>query len=160
MLVFNAWYYSFSPPVANYIANHLILRTMMQAALSPLIGILAVTYDTFNLLRGYPEIAILLSGILASCMIGSLYVGVPIAVVRRKIHRLQPSGRGRTVEKIIALILVGGLASLALGEFTKIEPVLMFGSVALVLSSASLSAAVTSRKVALFFDHLNSHKSY
>jgi len=40
MSAFNAWYYSFSPGVAQFISHHALLRTVVRGALYPLIGIL------------------------------------------------------------------------------------------------------------------------
>jgi hypothetical protein len=43
MLAFNAWYYSFSPYVANYLNTHWVERTIMKGVLYPLVGMLYLT---------------------------------------------------------------------------------------------------------------------
>ena len=43
MIAFNAWYYSFSPYVANYLAGHWVERTIMKGVLYPLVGTLILS---------------------------------------------------------------------------------------------------------------------
>jgi hypothetical protein len=148
MLVFNTWYYSFSPPVANSIATHWVQKAIMEVALSPLIGILYLSYGAFTLTRSLPELAVLLSGLLASSMIGALYFGVPIGLLRRRMHRLQRLRLGKSVEKPLVFILIGGFLLLALGELLMSAPLLMVSSVTVVLATTSLSASITSSKIA------------
>ena len=77
MDVFNAWYYSFSPAVAQYEYSHETTRTVMKEVLYPLIGILHVSSDSYAALAFQPELAALTAGIVASFLIGLAYVGLP-----------------------------------------------------------------------------------
>ena len=148
MLAFNAWYYSFSPPVANYIANHWAERTFMQAALYPLIGILTLSSSTFHAASAFPELAIILAGILASGLIGAFYLGLPLSLLRSKIKRLRGMGVGRSLERLLAGAVIASGLALALGELTGSSLALMISSATLVLSTILLSATFTSNRIA------------
>jgi hypothetical protein len=152
MLAFNAWYYSFSPPVANYIANHWAARTLMQGILYPLIGILSLSYGAFQATSAYPELAIILAGILASGMIGAFYVGLPLSLVRAKIKRLRGLGLGRSLERLLAGAAITSILVIPLGELSNSSLVLMISSATLVLSTILLSATATSNRMTAFID--------
>ena len=145
MMVFNAWYYSFSPGVAQYISTHWAERAVMKVVLYPLVGILYLTANVYKETSAYPEIAVLLSGLLASSLIGAFYLGLPLSLVRSKIRRLRTSVH---IEKYLAFTLIGAIALLMAGE-VMFSPILLMGSSAvIVLSTLSLSALTTSRRIA------------
>jgi len=144
-MVFNAWYYSFSPGVAQYISTHWAERAVMKVVLYPLVGILYLTANVYKETSAYPEIAVLLSGLLASSLIGAFYLGLPLSLVRSKIRRLH---RSVHIEKYLAFTLIGAIALLMAGE-VMFSPILLMGSSAvIVLSTLSLSALTTSRRIA------------
>ena len=145
MILFNAWYYSFSPGVAAYISTHLVARSMMKIVLYPLVGILYITSNLYTATSSYPELAILLSGLLASCLIGGFYVGLPLSLLRTRVRRLR---RLVFAEKCSALILAAGIGLLTVGEILVSPVLLMASSAAIVLSTLTLAALLTSRKVA------------
>jgi len=147
MLAFNAWYYSFSPPVANYIANHWIERTVMQAVLYPMIGILSLSYGTFQATSAYPELAIVLAGLLASGMLGAFYLGLPFGFLRAKVKRFRATNLGRALERTLAGAVVASGCVLVLGELTGSSLALMLSSSALVLATILLAATATSNRV-------------
>ena len=147
MVAFNAWYYSFSPSVAGYLATHTVERTVMKGVLYPLIGILKLSSLTFSAVSPFPELAVLLSGLVTSSLIGAFYLGLPLGLVRAKIRCLQGS-RGQVVlERSLAAILLFGLAALAAGEIFATPAVLLMSTVTVVLSMLFLSAAFTSARI-------------
>jgi hypothetical protein len=148
MLAFNAWYYSFSPPVANYIANHGIARTVMQGLLYPMIGILDLSYGAFNAARGIPELAIVLAGLIASGMLGAFYLGLPTGILRGKIKRIRATNLGKRLQKLLAGAGLTSGALLAAGEISGSSLILMIASSALVLSTILLAATTTSNRLA------------
>lgn len=77
MTAFNAWYYSFSPSVAAYESTSPSSRVLAKTALYPLIGILQISSSTFRLLGFAPEFAALVTGLLASSLIGLAYFAFP-----------------------------------------------------------------------------------
>ncbi len=147
MLAFNAWYYSFSPPVANYIANHWVERIFMQAILYPLVGILTISAGTFQATSASPELAIILAGALASAMIGVFYLGLPLSVIRGKVKRLAGTSVGKALERVLVLAALTSVSALALGELTNSAPVLMIASATTVLSTMLLAATATSNRL-------------
>ena len=148
MVVFNAWYYSFSPHVASYLSTHSAERTMMKIVLYPLIGILAISSSVFSVVIGYPELAALTSGLVASSLIGGLYLGLPLTILRCKIHRTRGRGAQGLLEKSFGLTFIGGIAALLIGEVFASPLALMLSTSIIVLSVLFLSAALTSAKIA------------
>jgi hypothetical protein len=144
MIAFNAWYYSFSPIVAGYLAQHWVERTIMKGVLYPLIGILYLTATLFTATSGVPELAVLVSGLLASSLIGAFYVGIPLALARAKVRRLRGNRMERRVERVLAVSLLGGVAALSIGEIFNSVTLLMLSSAGVVLLTLFLSATKTS----------------
>jgi uncharacterized protein YacL len=144
MVAFNAWYYSFSPNVANYLNSHGVERTIMKGVLYPLIGILFVSSQVFSATSGYPEFAAILSGLLASSLIGAFYLGLPLSLIRTKIRRLRGWEMQRVLEKILGASLLIGLAGILLGEFLTYTPLMIVSSSVTVLASLFLAALATS----------------
>lgn len=75
MQVFNAFYYSFSPEAAAFIASEEHVRTAMRITLYPLIRILYASNNIFRILSPNSELAVVVSGIFASFSIGAIYAG-------------------------------------------------------------------------------------
>jgi RsiW-degrading membrane proteinase PrsW (M82 family) len=145
MVVFNAWYYSFSPYVANYLSNHWVERTIMKGVLYPLVGILYLTSELFSATSSNPEVAVLLSGLFASTLIGTLYLGLPLSLIRTRVGR---RGRTKALRRLIGVFLLGGLAALFLGEVFASPIILMVSSSAIILSTLFLAALETSGMIA------------
>jgi hypothetical protein len=147
MLAFNAWYYSFSPYVAGYISTHSFERTAMMGVLVPLVGILEISSATFSAASAFPEFAAVISGLVASSLIGAVYLGLPLSLLRARVRRLRGS-RAQTLERILAAMLLGGLGVLVVGELLTSPVLLMISSATVVLSTLFLSAAFTSGRIA------------
>ena len=145
MIAFNAWYYSFSPTVAAYITTHAAEKSAMKIVLYPLVGILYLTANLFSITSAYPELAALLSGLLASSLIGAFYLGLPLSILRSKIRSLRKLDR---FERYLGAAFLGGLAVLLAGETTGSAMLLMISSVTITLSTLSLATSVTSRQIA------------
>jgi len=88
MTIFNAWYYSFSPPVASYVSTHQTERTIFRYGLYPLIGILYSSYYSYLLLSPLnTEVATVTAGLVAAGMIGLVYVALPLCLITRILRR-------------------------------------------------------------------------
>ncbi len=148
MIAFNAWYYSFSPATASYLQAHWVERTIMKGALYPLIGIMWLSSVSFNDFRSTPEIAVLLSGLLASSLLGAFYVGLPVGVIRSKILRLHGSRKEKTLQSTLTATLLIGLGALVLGELFAFGPLLIVSTSTIILSTLFLSATITSEMIA------------
>lgn len=152
LIVFNAWYYSFSPYVANYLADHEIVRTGMKFLLYPLIAFLWLASRLYAELSAYPESAILLSGLLASSLIGAFYIGLPFGLLNRRLRL----ARNLSL-KLPSVLLLAGIGALLIGESLSSTVLLMISSsitvLATILTSSTLTAAILSlsRKHGLLF---------
>jgi len=138
LILFNSWYYSFSPYVASYISDHSNTREMMKGVLYPLIGSLALSSGLFSILAGYPEPATVLSGLLASCMIGAFYLGLPLGVIKRKLRFTVAMST-----RLSAAFLLGGLGGMLVGLSLGTSGLLMIAGSITVLSATCGSALLT-----------------
>ncbi len=80
MTAFNAAYYSFSPSVAVFVAERPWMALMIRIIIYPLISALRLTSIAFNSFPVGAEIGVLSFSLLASCLVGLIYV-LPIAVI-------------------------------------------------------------------------------
>ena len=81
MGAFNAFYYSFSPTVASVITQHPLLQETVKVLLYPLVGVLRTASAGFSILGFAPEFAAIVSGLIASALIGVAYLTPAVAVV-------------------------------------------------------------------------------
>jgi len=79
--VFNAFYYSWSPAVAEWMAESALLRVVFRALLLPLVGVVHVTALVFMATAratGQTDAASLLAFLAAATMTMTVYVILPI----------------------------------------------------------------------------------
>ena len=131
MDVFNAWYYSFSPSVAKIIADNDPLRAPVRVFLYPLLGVLGASAFAHSLFSASPEFAVVVAGLVASSLIGLVYVTLPAIIgfstlTRRRI-------RITSLAKGSLMLLAVALAMLAAGELTGSFLLLAVASSAIVL---------------------------
>jgi len=81
MNVFNKWYYSFSPQVASAISEDQILRNTVKASLYPLIGVLTISTGIQSALAFNPELATVMSGLVAAALVGLVYLLPPMFLI-------------------------------------------------------------------------------
>jgi len=140
MLVFNAWYYSFSPYVAGYLTSHAAARSVMKVILYPIIATLFVASNIFSLTSSTPELAVLLSGLFASAIIGAVYLGLPLSLVRSKFRLRRNQLRTRPV----SIGLLAGIAMLGVGEILSSSILLIIAGPVIVMSMIILSGFLVS----------------
>jgi streptogramin lyase len=90
METFNAFYYSFSPAVANYVAQNSTLQAMTRLLIYPLISTLGSMSAIFGTLGFASELAAVASGVAASALVGTIYVTPVLAlasILSRKLSR-------------------------------------------------------------------------
>jgi hypothetical protein len=155
MIAFSSLYYSVSPTVASYLHEHWVERTAMKGALYPLIGILWLTSATFNELGSYPEVAALISGMLASSLIGAVYIGLPLAVIEARIPRLLGSRKQKAILQRLTRVLFAGLLALGLGELFLTVPLLILSTATIVLCTMFLAAIQTANIFAITLRRMN-----
>jgi len=142
MTVFNAWYYSFSPAVAQYEYTHSTTRFMIKEALYPLMGVLHLASSTFALLGFEPEVAALVAGIIASSLIGVAYLALPLSgILWLERKRISVKTKGR-VAKWMAIAFVTLLAGFVVSELFAIPVLMMAASATLVLTALMAGSIV------------------
>lgn len=148
MQAFNAWYYSFSPYIADMIRPSPTVRAAVRAALYPLFGVLKLSAATFYGLSWVnPEFAIVAAGLLASGLIGLIYdtplilAGLLYARKRWRI-RLKYKWFSKWLVSVPAVIGLS-LACIALAEMMGSMGLMTASTAALVLSTMIGSALTT-----------------
>lgn len=135
MNVFNGWYYSFSPNVADYERGQDWLKGAVRTSVYPLLGILDLSTSVFHTLSFNNEAAIVGAGLTASLLIGLLYfapLSAVIAVAGRK-----KQWDMKYAKYVLVAAWAASLAAVAAGEAAQSTEALMFGSALLVLSAIS-----------------------
>jgi hypothetical protein len=143
MSVFNAWYYSFSPSVADYERQTPWLQGTVRALIQPLLGILAISTSVYDSLAFSSELGIVSAGITASSLVGLLYfapVGAALGLANRK-RRWDMSKAGL----VLACSWAASVAAIALAEVAGTQAVMMFGTSLLVLSAISTVVIAVAR---------------
>jgi peptide/nickel transport system substrate-binding protein len=138
MNVFDAWYYSFSPSIADYERNQPWLQQTVKVAIYPLLGILQVSEKAYLLLPG--EYGSLAAGLAASSLIGAVYAS-PIVLSFKQIRRFKLDCRIAGI--IIATSVTSVLVSLSLAN----QIALMITTSILVVSTLSVAAIVTAKTI-------------
>jgi vacuolar-type H+-ATPase subunit I/STV1 len=132
MEVFNAWYYSFSPSVAGLIAGNDPLRASVRVILYPLLGILGISAFTYSTFSWAPEFAVVMAGLVASSLIGLVYLTLPSLVGMRELVKRRRI-RITSLAKVSLTLLAAALALLAAGELTGSYLLLALGGSGVVL---------------------------
>lgn len=122
----------------------------MKVVLYPLIGIFYVTSNIYSATAIFPELAVLLSGLIASSLIGAFYLGLPLSLIRSRVRRLR---RLAAMERYLAFTVLGGITALIIGEALASSTILMISSATIVLSTLLLAALTTSNRVAKLLHH-------
>lgn len=134
MAVFNGWYYSFSPQVADFERDQPWLKEAVRVSVYPLLGILDLSTRVHDALAFNGEAAIVGAGLTASTLIGLLYFApLSTALALRGRRRQWTLGRAKYA---LAATWATSLALLAAGELLG-GVVLMAGTALLVLSAIS-----------------------
>lgn len=126
MNVFNAWYYSFSPYVADYERQNPIFQTSVKYAIYPLIGILSLSEQSYSL-AGQNEYSTVIAGLTASSLIGAVYFW-PIAMISKRIRNNLPNLR------IITILCTASFIGIVFGIYVNDPNFLMITSSAFVLT--------------------------
>ena len=135
MNVFNGWYYSFSPSVADYVRKSPWLQNAVRAMIYPLLGILALSTSVYDSLAFSGELGIVSAGVTASSLVGLLYfapLGAALGIANRKMRWNLSKAR-----LVLACSWAASIGAIALAEIAGIEAVMMFGTSLLVLSTIS-----------------------
>lgn len=147
MSVFNTWYYSFSPSVADYERQAPWLQSAVRILIHPLLGILTLSTSVYDSLAFSSELGIVSAGITASTLVGLLYfapLGVALGIANRK--RRWDMSRARLV---LMCTWMASVAAIVLAEIAGMQAAMMFGTSLLVLSAISTAVIAVARALRL-----------
>ena len=140
MATFNAWYYSFSPYIAQFIASNTFARAVMKVLLYPLIGILHLAAMTFNAFSFSHELAIVMAGLVASALIGVVYFS-PLAILALVLLRKYRKTTLKMSQlRMLGIVWVASLVMIFVGEVAPLPALMMASTALFVLSTLSLGA--------------------
>lgn len=153
MIVFNAWYYSFSPFIAEFIRDHSLARTVTKFALYPLMEILRLGSAAFYLFPTNLEAGAVVSGLLISSLIGIVYLSPLLAALLAYSPRTRRAARRLQVPMLV--LLSGALAAVALISAASAASIpMMLATSTVVLACLSASALFASRAILRIAGHV------
>jgi len=138
MNVFNAWYYSFSPQVADYERQQPWLQQSVRVTIYPLLGILQTAESAYTIVPG--EYGSVIAGLVASSLIGAVYF-TPIALSIKQVRR------NRLDYRIAIAIIAASLFSVAVAITVNSVPALMATTALLVLCTISIVAFYSAKAI-------------
>ncbi|MCW4033393.1 MAG: hypothetical protein NWF08_08420 [Candidatus Bathyarchaeota archaeon] len=148
MQVFNKLYYSFSPSVARFVYENNDVGMAMKLALYPLLGILHVSAVTYSIFSFTPELAVILSGFVASSLIGLIYF-TPTTLGLTMITRKFKGTKLNTGHLMpIAILVFLSILSILIGEITRITMLVQIATATFVLSIIYLTSLFATMKIA------------
>jgi len=116
MRAFNAFYYSWSPPVAEFISDKPALRSAVRASLVPLLRSLSLSKGLVEVLGGPSEFSIVVAGLLPAALIGAAYLAIPeYALLRAARLRV-----GRSWLKVFGTAWTASVVALTVGTLLKV----------------------------------------
>jgi hypothetical protein len=143
MNVFNAWYYSFSPSIAEYERQSSWLQSAVRASIYPLLRMLGISTFVYDLLGFNSELAIVAVGAMVGSLVGSLYFA-PVAAVLAVVNRKKKWDL--SMAKLVLLCAwIASVAAIAAAELAVAPEVMMFGTSLLVLSAISTAILAIAR---------------
>jgi len=138
MAVFNAWYYSFSPQVADYERQQPWLQKTVRVAIYPLLGILQASEKAYAAIPG--EHGSIVAGLVASSLIGTVYF-TPVALSIKHVRK-------KKLDYRVALAIIGAISvSVAFAIIANSSPALMAATALLVLSTLSIAATYSAKAI-------------
>jgi len=144
MAAFNAWYYSFSPALAQTISSSLGLQSAVKVALYPLMVILQASASAYAFLGFTPELAIVISGLLATGFIGIVYLAPWMAIALLALRRRRDTAFRASHLKPLAVLWLGSVAFLGLAEFLQAPLAMTVASATFALANLTTAAYATS----------------
>ncbi|MEN2975117.1 MAG: CFI-box-CTERM domain-containing protein [Candidatus Caldarchaeales archaeon] len=143
MKAFHAFYYSWSPYIAQAEHENEYLRTFIRISIYPLLWILDISKLSAEPFSAMPELAVLIGGLIASSLIGLVYIS-PIVlamtlIVKHKVRRIDLN------LVYLSIILMIGLGLFILAEVMASSLLMMVASSIIVLSVMALASIAPMR---------------
>jgi len=135
MIAFNAWYYSFSPAVAQYESQNPSARALARTALNPLISLLGVSESAFLAFGPASEVGALSAGLTAGFLIGLTYLAAPIFCLLWPLRRKITKAFRTRIVKITAYAFALFLTAFVGAEVLTSPYLMVISSAGLVLTA-------------------------
>ena len=139
MNVFNTWYYSFSPSVADYERERPWLQGVIRMAIYPLLQILQLSEKSYSLLPG--EYGSVVAGLTASTLIGLIYF-TPISLGLKMVKT-----KTKLDFKVYAIIIFVVTVALVMALFISNEIALMITTTLFILTLCAISSILGARMI-------------
>lgn len=153
MMAFNAWYYSFSPAVAEYESVNPLFRASVKYLIYPLIWFLQFGAFLFDLMSFNGEAAAVVSGIFVSASVGAAYLSGPLLVAQTR-FRARHRRSVRKLEEASFWVFAASLLLVVFSEILRVQVFMMASSSVAVLATVTMSAIWTSRTILVFLDRM------
>ena len=153
MTVFNSFYYSFSPSIASVIDDSPLIRDVMKVVLHPLMRILQLTEEVNSVLGIVSEFAIVLSGLIASSLIGIIYL-MPLSLIISLISKRPPQNVLKTI-RLLSIVLTCSLALILCAYLISSSVLMMFATGTLVVTTLCFSAEYASKGIMKLLELFN-----
>jgi hypothetical protein len=138
MNIFNTWYYSFSPYIANYEKANPWFQQTVKVSIYPLLWILQLSEKAYWHMEG--EYGSLTAGLVASSLIGAVYFS-PFMLLSRRIRRTELD------KKVIVGIMMSVVLAVCVSMLYRNDVALMVTTSVLVLTTIALSSIFTARLI-------------
>ena len=139
MVVFDSFYYSFSPNVAEYVSSSETARSVLKVLLYPLIKILSLAELASRPFTFNAELGALVAGLVASALISAVYVFPPLSIALLLMSRRRMLPSRKPILGLTSLFLVSILIVI-ISESLKSASAMMLATSGLVLTTISLSS--------------------
>ena len=150
MTVFNTWYYSFSPYVADYERQQPWLQQIVRTSIYPLLGILTISEKGFSSVQG--DYGAVIAGSVASSMIGAVYFW-PFALSVKQVRKNKFNYKlALSLITVVAVSVVGSI--LAQNKYA-----LMITTSLFVLTLLSISAILAAKLIVMAKKKLSTNKN-
>jgi len=149
MNIFNTWYYSFSPYVADYERQQPWLQQIIKPAIYPLLGVLQISEKAYSSIPG--EFGALAAGAIASSLIGAIYFWpLSIFFIRKRIRRKKENDNKLDYKIVVASMI--GIVTVTIAVicsilFTDSTILLMITTSLFILTILTTSAAYSAEGV-------------
>lgn len=151
MTIFNAWYYSFSPYVADYERQQPWLQQIVKTSIYPLLGILTISEKGFSSVQG--DYGAVVAGSIASSMIGAVYFW-PFALSVKQVRKNKFNYQ-------LAVLLIGIVGISVLGSIlSQNKYALMITTSLFVLTLLSISAVLAAKLIVIVRKKLSTIKNH
>ncbi len=149
MKVFNIWYYSFSPKVANFERRYETIRIVAKYVLYPLLGILQIAMSFHYLMAFNHEIGAIIAGFVAGSLIGIVYLS-PLYYVSSYCLWKRYRFPSTDVLKAIFLCIFSGFFEIVIGILFLFPIIVKIGTLQFVISSLAFGVS-TSKLYSVIF---------